>query len=272
MGGVPVTADPRDPCRTVLEDGRVIVVGGREFRVAVSTRRRSLGLTVERDGSLVLRVPQDCDAERAETFLRGSEAWLADKLQRRAEHPPAHPSRAFRDGETFAYLGRAHRLRAGGEERDGGPDGARSPVRLVAGNLVIAERLLQDPFVARRELVRWYRRTGQRWARGRLQPWAARMEVGEPDLVVRDVGNRWGTYRPGDGGRGTVALHWALFQLPAHIVDYVIAHELAHIRISGHGSDYWALLRQAIPECEERKRELDDLGRRLWLGDIRTGA
>ncbi|WLW52788.1 M48 family metallopeptidase [Streptomyces sp. YU58] len=228
--------------------------------MVVSERRRRLGLTVERDGSLVLRAPQGCDAERAETFLREGEAWLADKLRRREEHPPAHPVREFRDGETFAYLGRGYRLRIDGE--------GQGAVRLVAGRIVIAEVLGRDPVAARRALVGWYRDTGQRWARGRLQPWAARMEVREPDVVVRDVGNRWGTFRVGDGARGTMALHWALFQLPAHLVDYVIAHELAHIRISGHGADYWSLLRQAIPECEERKRELDDLGRRLWLGDI----
>ncbi|KUO21601.1 hypothetical protein AQJ91_08385 [Streptomyces dysideae] len=63
-----------------------------------------------------------------------------------------------------------------------------------------------------------------------------------------------------------MALHWAVFQLPAHLVDYVIAHELAHIKIAGHGPDYWTLLRRAIPDCEARKEELDDLGRRLWLG------
>ncbi|MFI1503348.1 M48 family metallopeptidase [Streptomyces sp. NPDC020597] len=258
---MPTTADPRDPSRAVLEDGQVIVVEGREFRVAVSERRRRLGLTVERDGSLVLRAPQDCDAQRAETFLREGEAWLADKLRLRDDHPPAHPVREFRDGETFAYLGRAYRLRIGGE--------GQTAVRLVAGRMVIDEGLVRDPVAARRALVGWYRGAGQRWAQGRLQPWAARMEVREPDVVVRDVGNRWGTYRPGDGTRGTMALHWALFQLPAHLVDYVIAHELAHIRIPGHGGDYWALLRQAIPECEERKGELDDLGRRLWIGDIR---
>ncbi|MEU1848005.1 SprT family zinc-dependent metalloprotease [Streptomyces sp. NPDC019990] len=261
---MPTTADPRDPCRTVLEDGQVIVVGGREFRVVVSERRRRLGLTVERDGSLVLRTPRGCDAERAETFLRGSETWLDDKLRRREDHPPAHPVREFRDGETFAYLGRAYRLQIGDEER--------ATVRLVAGRMVMGKGAVRNPVVARRALIGWYRSTGQRWARGRLQPWAARMEVREPDVVVRDVGNRWGTYRPGDGVRGTMALHWALFQLPAHLVDYVIAHELAHIRIPGHGADYWSLLRQAIPECEERKTELDDLGRRLWLGDFRERA
>jgi predicted metal-dependent hydrolase len=239
----------------------VIVVEGREYRVVVSERRRRLGLTVERDGSLVLRAPRGCDAERAEIFLRGSETWLGDKLRRREDHPPAHPVREFRDGETFAYLGRGYRLQIVGA--------GQATVRLSAGRMMIGKGLVRDPVAARRAMIGWYRGTGQRWAQGRLQPWAARMEVRVPDVVVRDVGNRWGTYRPGDGARGTMALHWALFQLPAHLVDYVIAHELAHIRISGHGADYWSLLRQAIPECEERKRELDDLGRRLWLGDLR---
>ncbi|MFD8450797.1 MULTISPECIES: M48 family metallopeptidase [Streptomyces] len=229
--------------------------------MAVSARRRRLGLTVERDGSLTLRVPPGCDAERAEAFLREGETWLADKLRLRAEHPPAHPVRAFREGETFSYLGRAYRLRVAEDAEPG--------VRMVAGRLVISERLARDLVATRRALIAWYRTRGESWARGRVQPWAARMEVREPDIAVRDVGNRWGTYRPGDGARGTMALHWALFQLPAHLVDYVIAHELAHIKVSGHGADYWALLRQAIPECEERKEELDDLGRRLWLGQVR---
>ena len=258
---MPVTADAQDPRPTVLEDGRLITVGDREFRVVVSARRRRLGLTVERDGSLVLRVPRGCEAARAEAFVREGEAWLADKLRLRAEHPPAQPVRAFRDGETFSYLGRAYRLKVAGDGEPG--------VRLVVGRLVIGERLARDPVASRRALITWYRTRGQSWARGRVQPWAARMEVQEPDIAVRDVGNRWGTYRPGDGPRGTMALHWALFQLPAHLVDYVIAHELAHIRVSGHGADYWALLRQAIPECADRKEELDDLGRRLWLGGVR---
>ncbi|MEV7857517.1 SprT family zinc-dependent metalloprotease [Streptomyces hirsutus] len=255
--------DARDARRPVLEDGQAVAVGGREFRVVVSARRRRIGLTVERDGSLVLRVPENCEAERAETFLRKGDAWLADKLGRREEHPPAHPVRGIREGETFGYLGRTYRLRSG----DGGK--GQAPVRLVAGRLVVDETLLQDPVAARRALIGWYRSSGRNWAQGRLQPWAARMEVQEPGVVVRDVGNRWGTYRPGEDGHGTMALHWALFQLPSHLVDYVIAHELAHIRISGHGADYWALLRQAMPECEERKGELDDLGRRLWLGHVR---
>ncbi|MDF3142316.1 SprT family zinc-dependent metalloprotease [Streptomyces sp. T21Q-yed] len=234
---------------------------GRELAVRVSVRRKQLGLTVERDGSLTLRAPADCDPWRAETFVRKSRPWIEGKLRLREQHRPAHPVRAFREGESFRYLGREHRLVLVDE------DGA--PVRLVAGRFVLDQAVAVEPRRARRELIAWYRKAGLRWAEGRLQPWAARMEVPEPAVTVRDVGNRWGTYRQGEGENGRVALHWAVFQLPSHLVDYVIAHELAHIKIAGHGPDYWTLLKRAIPDCESRKEELDDLGRRLWLGEIR---
>lgn len=233
-------------------------VDGRQVLVAVSTRRKRLGLTVERNGALTLRAPAGCGVARAEYFVRRSGAWIDSKLLLRDRHRPAHPVRAFRDGESFRYLGREYRLLL--------VDEGKVPVRLAAGRLRMDRAVAAEPARARRDLIAWYRKSGLRWSRGRLQPWAARMEVPEPAMTVRDVGNRWGTYRPGEGGGGTMALHWAVFQLPTHLVDYVIAHELAHIRVSGHGTDYWTLLGRAMPECVQHKEELDDLGRRLWLG------
>ncbi|WP_328501917.1 M48 family metallopeptidase [Streptomyces sp. NBC_00457] len=257
-------SDPPSPDKAIdrvpLVHGQMLVADGRELSVSVSVRRKQLGLTVERDGSLTLRVPPECDPRRAEGFVRKSRPWIEAKLRLREQHRPAHPVRAIREGETFRYLGREYRLLL--------VDEGGAPVRLVAGRLALDKAVAVEPRRARRELIAWYRKAGLRWAQGRLQPWAARMEVPEPAVTVRDVGNRWGTYRQGEGKNGRVALHWAVFQLPAHLVDYIIAHELAHIKISGHGADYWTLLKRAIPECEVRKAELDDLGRRLWLGQV----
>ncbi|MDW8809201.1 M48 family metallopeptidase [Streptomyces scabiei] len=78
------------------------------------------------------------------------------------------------------------------------------------------------------------------------------MDVPEPSVRVRDLGHRWGSYRAGSDGIG----------------DYVVAHELAHVRVSGHGPDYWSLLGRALPECRGLKTELDELGRRVWTGDV----
>ncbi|WP_329616139.1 M48 family metallopeptidase [Streptomyces brevispora] len=93
------------------------------------------------------------------------------------------------------------------------------------------------------------------------------MAVPEPAMEVRDLGQRWGLYVP-ESGLGRMSLGWPLFQLPMLLVDCVIAHELAHVRVPGHGAEFWRLLGLALPEFEARRTELDELGRRMWMGDI----
>ncbi|WP_247204541.1 SprT family zinc-dependent metalloprotease [Streptomyces sp. AgN23] len=249
-------ANPSSPAdSSCLTDGQTLWVDGRALEVRISARRSRLGLTVERDGALILRVPPTCPPERAEAFVRSGSRWIDDKLRLREERQPLHPTRKLSDGEIHRYLGRDYRLLY--------VDEPGAPVRLVAGRLRMDQATAADPVRGRRALADWYTRSGLRWARGRLQPWAARMDVDEPRIEVRDVGRRWGTHRP-----GRIALHWATFQLPFHLIDYVIAHELAHVRVSGHGPDYWRLLRRAMPECARWKTELDEMGRRVWMGDV----
>ncbi|MFI6639639.1 M48 family metallopeptidase [Streptomyces sp. NPDC050504] len=244
-----------------LSDGDLLTVGEVVLRVRVTTRRTRLGLTVERDGAVTLRAPVECGEARARQFVEAHAGWIAEKARLRDRFRPAHPSRELLNGTEFRYLGRAYRLLLVDGQNAG--DG----VRLRAGRLQLARADATDPVVGRTALVGWYRRVGADWARGRLQPWAGRLGVAEPVVKVRDLGQRWGTFLPGRAGQeGEMALHWAVFQLPIRLVDYVIAHELAHIRVSGHGPDYWRLLRRAIPECEQLKAELDEMGRRVWLG------
>ncbi|MFC5719557.1 M48 family metallopeptidase [Streptomyces gamaensis] len=267
---------PQPGCRSrptggaPLAEGGILAVDGLALHVRVSTRRKRLGLTVERDGSLTLRTPQDCDPRRAEDFVRASMHWIDSKLRLREDRKQLHPVRSLRDGEIHRYLGRDYRLLVVDDEGDSGERGG--PVRLVAGRLRLPRTVAADPRGARKALAAWYREAGLRWVQGRLQPWAARMDVPEPTVEVRDLGHRWGAYWPGPGDGGRVALHWATFQLPIHLVDYVVAHEVAHVRVSGHGGDYWRLLGRALPECRQLKDELDELGRRVWMGDIGPGA
>ncbi|GAA2633343.1 SprT family zinc-dependent metalloprotease [Streptomyces axinellae] len=257
------SADPPSQPDEVLSEGQIITVDGRRFTVRVSGRRKRLGLTVERDGSLTLRAPEGCSAERAESFARGSRRWIEGKVRLQEQHRPRNMVRRFAEGEIFRYLGRDHRLSL--------VDAPAAPVRMLAGELVLDRTTAADTTAGRRALLDWYCRVGLRWAGGRTQPWAGRMGVPEPAVEVRDIGRRWGVYRPlADSAPGRVALHWAVFQFPPPLIDYVIAHELAHIKVSGHGTDYWRLLRRAIPEASDLKAELDEMGKYVWLGDTES--
>lgn len=249
----------------LTEDG-VLVVDGRELNVRISLRRRRLGLTVERDRSLTLHAPKGCRVGRAEDFVRASAGWIEAKARLSEERRQLHPTRSLRDGEVHRYLGRDYRLLV----VDAPPDEGRpvAAVRLVAGRLRLESRVAADPVLARKALADWYSCAGQRWMQGRLQPLAARMDLPEPTVGVRDLGHRWGSYRASATDDGAISLHWAVFQLPMNLVDYVVAHELAHVRVPGHGPEYWRLLGRALPECRRLKTELDELGRRVWMGDL----
>ncbi|MFF9867951.1 M48 family metallopeptidase [Streptomyces sp. NPDC013953] len=256
------TVDSASP--VALAEGDRLAVDGLVLNVRVSPRRKRFALTVELDAVVTLHAPQGRPAADAVHFVRAHRAWVADKVALRERTRPLTPPKRLVEGEVFRYLGRTYRL-AIDEER-----AAEAPVRLVAGRLVISAAQAVEPTLGRAALTAWYCRAGRRWAVGRLQPWAARMGVPEPGLDVSDLGGRWGSFRPGPDKRekGRMSLGWPLFQLPMHLVDYVVAHELAHVRIHGHGPDFWALLGRALPEYEERKAELDELGRRMWMGDI----
>lgn len=250
--------------QTAPVDGELLTVDGLALRVRVSTRRKRFALTVSPDASLVLHVPRERTVREAESFVRAHRSWLASKLVERERVRPVNPAKRLVDGELFRYLGRTYRLALSDSVA------ADARVRLVAGRLVMGRAVADDREAARAALVDWYCRTGMAWTRNRLQPWAARMAVAEPILEVRDLGQRWGSYRPpgGAGQPGLMSLGWPLFQLPMHLIDYVIAHELAHVAVAGHRADFWRLVRIALPEYEQRRADLDELGRRMWMGDI----
>ncbi|MFI2366988.1 M48 family metallopeptidase [Streptomyces sp. NPDC018833] len=256
-----ITADRNSPA---LTEGDRLAVDGLALNVRVSPRRKRFALTVEMDAVLTLHAPEGCPAADAERFVRAHRSWLMTKLALRERTRPLNPAKRLVEGEIFRYLGRTYRLTIDPDRP------ADTEVRLVAGRLIVSEEQAAEPDRGRAALVDWYCRVGSAWAAGRLQPWAARMAVAEPELHVSDLGGRWGSYRPGEGerGAGRMSLGWPLFQLPMHLVDYVVAHELAHVRVPGHRADFWRLVGQALPEYEERRAELDELGRRMWMGEI----
>ncbi|CAM5671685.1 M48 family metallopeptidase [Streptomyces narbonensis] len=259
-----MTALADDRLLPALAEGSLLTVDGLSLRVRVSGRRKRFALTVESDAGLTLHAPEGRPAGDAEGFVRAHWSWVVTKVAARERTLPLNPAKRLVDGEVFRYLGRTYRLAI---TADGPADGR---VRLIAGRLVMSREQAGDPDRGRAALAEWYCRAGQNWTAGRLQPWAARMAVAEPVLEVCDLGRRWGRYRPGDGDRGPglMSLGWPLFQLPMHLVDYVVAHELAHVRVPGHRADFWRLLGMALPEFEERRTELDELGRRMWMGEI----
>ena len=160
---------------------------------------------------------------------------------------------------TFSFYLTAHRCKSR-------PDIARSAANL-ADKLTIAGPNASD--VARgAELMRgWYTKVGLQWLRRRLRPWASRL--GEPHVTVevRDLGYRWGSARPSDGSQH-INVHWATLQLPPSLVDYILVHELAHLREANHTPEFWSIVARLMPPYETHKTTLAATGKSIWLGSV----
>ncbi|MEV6867690.1 SprT family zinc-dependent metalloprotease [Streptosporangium subroseum] len=227
-----------------------LTVGDLDITVEVSSRRRSVRLTVERDASVKAVVPLQVDRDALVKIIQSRRRWLYGKLAERRSLGEPRPEREYVSGEGFPYLGRSYRLMLVEE----------GPVRLVRGRLELARADTGD---AARHLVRWYRKVGDPWLRRRIKPWAERIGVTISGLRVMPLGYRWGSC----SADGQVNIHWATTQLPPDLIDYVLLHELAHLRRHDHGPEFWKIVALAMPGYEVRRDRLKRLGLDLWLPD-----
>lgn len=225
-----------------------------DLRVPVETggTSRRARLTIEADGSLRLRAAEDVATDELRQFLASKRGWVYRKLAEKEvlQHEPV--TKELVDGEGFLYLGRSHRLKISDA------DGA---VRLERGRLILPRHLVE---AGEASVLAWYHRCGEAWLRPRVGSWTERLRVELGAIEVADLGHKWGSATAGKH----VRIHWATLQLCPALVDYVLAHELAHLHEPHHGPDFWQLLGRVMPDYGERKQELARRGAGLWFGGV----
>jgi predicted metal-dependent hydrolase len=229
------------------------VLGHLRWRLTVSEQRRTIGFTAEPGGALTITVP--CDAGIAEVVeaAKARLPWMVRTANRQAEIAADHPVKEIVDGENFPYLGRPRRLVL--------VDNADEDVVLIGDRLLAVGR---EPGRVAASIVTWYSQAGATWLHDRAPDWARRLGVRPTGARVDGLGQRWGQ-RTKNGG---IVVHWAVFQLPAHLVDLVVVHELAHLAQPQHGLAFHRLVGRVLPDHAERSEELAVAGRCVWLGVI----
>ena len=226
------------------------------FELTRSRRRKTVGITVDRGGELKLAVPHDTPDDVIAAVVREKRFWIYGKLAEKAAQGRERPPREYVSGEGFHYLGRSHRLLL--------VDHQEQPLLLKNGRFLMRRDLADQ---GRRLFIRWYTRRGRGWIANRVGRFAARMGASPSGVDVRDLGFRWGSC----GKSGNLNFHWATVLLPPRIVEYVVAHELAHLEEPTHTPEFWHRVERAMPDYAERKSWLADHGAE-YVAAERLGA
>lgn len=213
-------------------------------RVRVSPRARRLALKIDAVGDAVeLVLPPRTSLPRALNFLKSNRDWLESRL---AALPPRV---TFADGETVPILGIPHRIRHVARSREHGPVWMDGREIRVGGDPVHAARRVRDFLkeMARAELGRRARRLALQLGR----------RIGR--ITVRDTTTRWGSC----SANGNLAFSWRLVMAPESVLQYVVAHEAAHLVEMNHGPRFWKLVKRLVPDVERQRNWLNR--NRAWL-------
>jgi predicted metal-dependent hydrolase len=239
----PLAADPV-PKAHHLDLGTERVV----LDISRSPRARRYTLYLRRDGSVRLALPRRGSLADGLKFAQSKSAWIARQLHKiRAR--PVLPS-SWKDGSQVYVFGEPAALRtqgvAGAAFAELGP--LRFPIKDPAEDLrpLTEARLFA---LAKRELP------------PRVLELAERHKLGVRTITVRNQSSRWGSCST----RGTISLNWRLIQAPSFVRDYIILHELMHLKEMNHSPRYWKLVENACPDYREAERWLKLHAARLGM-------
>jgi hypothetical protein len=214
------------------------------FRLVCVRRRRSIQLRVHPDGALEVRGPWRCTLSEARSAIRHHEGWLRDTVERVRTAAAARP--ALTEGTRIPLLDEDLTLRLA--------TGSRTAVRREGGEIRVSGPDLGETSVGA-ALARWYRQEARARLTARLRELAAPLGVAPARVVIRAQRTRWGSC----SSRGTISLNWRLLLVPGELADYVLVHELCHLRHLSHSRAFWALVAGAIPDWAERRARLRTL-------------
>ncbi|MDX1434742.1 MAG: SprT family zinc-dependent metalloprotease [Gammaproteobacteria bacterium] len=256
------------PCTLDLGTRRV------DFTFIRVVGRRHLHLVIGDDGRLQVRVPWRCSEREAREVVRENLAWALEAIDK------ARASRARRvslvsgaelpllDERLRLELSRAAQLdlldgSGAPAPRARGPDAMRTGggwVRRRGAVLeVVATSLAHE---APRDLVvAWYRREARRRLPERLAGYARRLDVRPRHVSIRAQRTRWGSC----SSHGTICLNWRLLLLPSELSDYILVHELCHLRHLDHSKRFWSLVASVMPDYQRRERRLELMQESLAL-------
>ena len=226
----------------VSRDVRRLALGADPVEYVLVRRRgrRGVGLKVDENG-LTVSAPSTMPLVRIEAMVRESERWVLRKIAewKTRQVPPVR----WEDGAELPYLGLHLRLRIS--------RGPRTRAELAEGTLHVAVRGLEAAQV-RRAVVAWYKRVAREHLERRLGELALRAGIAPPRFLLSSALARWGSCN----SRREIRLAWRLVKAPPALVDYVICHELAHLRHMNHSAAFWAEVGRQCPDYRRMRAAL----------------
>jgi predicted metal-dependent hydrolase len=223
---------------------RVTLLAGKNISYTLkrSNRRRSIGLRID-DRGLTVSMPLRASERWLQSVLQDKAHWVVEKLDGWQQRRP----REIRwiDGETIHYLGEALTLRIERGLFEAPAQRCRSELRVFVADDSAAAKI-------EHAVEHWHQGEAERLFAERVAHYAVLLNVAPRAIRISSAKTQWGSCT----ARGMVHLNRQLIKLPLRLIDYVVAHELAHLHEMNHSAAFWEVVGSVCPDYPRLRREL----------------
>jgi len=214
----------------------------------IRSRRRTVSIEITAEGELVVRAPLRAPEAWILALVKEKRAWIEKKVAE-AKNRPAPGIRRFAAGEAFLFLGKTYALEV--------LAGSDAPVSL-GDRFFIGDQRLPE---CRDLLIAWYVQKAKEILPARVAGIAAILDYVPKKIRISDAKRRWASCST----TGTLSFSWRLVLAPPEVIDYVVVHELVHLRQPDHSDRFWKKVEEAMPEYADHRRWLRENERMLAL-------
>lgn len=226
-----------------------------EYQLLPGSDRQTTDIVIERNGAITVRPPQRMTPEQVDETVFSKRMWIYRNLAEWRDLNATRVVREWVNGETFLYLGRGYRLQLVAGQND--------DLKLKDGRFCLRRDIVQqgDDSAAHQAFVLFYQVKGLPRIRSRVALFAAKVGVNPCTVQIKDLGYRWASC----GTNGDLHFHWKCLMAPLSVIDYIIVHELCHLRYRDHSDAFWNEVDKILPDYRERKEWLRCRGAGLDL-------
>lgn len=215
----------------------------------IRTKRKSIALIVEPDGRLVVRAPIRISDADIKHLVKQKERWIREKQKQVKDKSTQSKPKVYMDGEEFLYLGKSYQLKIVAD---------LNRALVLSRKFYLSRRVLPKAEIV---FTEWYREQARAVISERVKLYAARHGFKYRKIRITSARTRWGSC----SSMGNLNFTWRLVMAPPEVIDYVVVHELAHLRVNNHSKEFWKQVERIMPDYKQRLKWLKENGRKLTL-------
>ena len=219
-----------------------------EIDKLIRSKRKTITLIVERDGTLTVRAPMRSPKREIEAFVLQHARWIERTRQRMSSVVRITPKQ-YLEGETFLLLGCSYALKLVPPQK---------PSLQFENGFSLSQSAQER---AQPLFIRWYKTRAFEIICARVSEYSKQYDYSPKQVRITSAKTRWGSCSP----NGTVNFSWRLVMAPLEVIDYVVVHELAHLRVKDHSQKFWKVVESILPAYKLHRKWLRENGDKLTL-------